>query len=71
MKPYGLPRILGVAEPDLQDIAEYGRSGGVGNLRGKGGDYRSHFRNAAAKAATRRIHKRRARAEGKAEARAR
>lgn len=70
MKPYGLPRVSGVAAPDLKDIREFGRPGGVGNLPGKGGDVRSHFRNPAAKAATRRLFKRRARAAGKAEAHA-
>jgi len=66
MKPYGLPRNDDVAHPDLADIKEYGRPGRVGNLPGKGGDVRSHFRNPASKAATRRVYKRRARADGKA-----
>ena len=67
MKPYGLPRVSAVSEPDLADIKEFGRPGRVGNLPGKGGDLRSHFKRAASKAATRRVFKRRARAEGRAE----
>lgn len=67
MKPYGLPRVHGVSWPDVGDIKEFGRPGSAGHLRGRGGDFRSYFRNPAAKAATRRIYKRRARAAGKAE----
>ena len=65
MEAYGLPRMCGVSWPDVGDIKEFGRPGGAGNLRGKGGDIRSFFRNPAAKAAIRRIYKRRARNEGK------
>lgn len=69
MKPYGLPRVSGTSWPDVGDIKEFGRPGSAGHLVGKGGDYRSYFRNAAAKAATRRTYKRRARSAGKAAAR--
>ncbi len=64
MKPYGLPRSKDVSHPDLADIKAYGLPGCAGNLPGKGGDIRSHFRSAAAKAGVRRIFKRRARREG-------
>lgn len=69
MKAYGIPRDSSYAYPDKGDIRDFGLPGCAGSFPGKGGEYRSHFKNAAAKAATRRIYKRRARAEGKAAAR--
>ena len=68
MKPYGIPRLPEISEPDMGDIKEFARPGRVGNLPTKGGDIRSHDKNSAAKRATRRVYKRRARAEGKAAA---
>lgn len=61
MKPYGLPRIGAIEWPDLADIIEFGRPGRVGNLTGKGGDIRSHFKSARKKASVRRYFKRRER----------
>ncbi len=66
MKAYGLPRVPEISFPDVGDIREFARPGRVGRFPGKGGDYRSWDKNVAAKKATRRIYKRRARAEGKA-----
>ena len=65
MKAYGLPRISEIAFPDVADITHHGLKSSVGHLRGKGGDIRSSFKNPEAKARTRRLFKRRARAEGK------
>ncbi len=65
MKPYGLPNNDSVNNPDVADIGEYARPGRCGHLPGKGGDIRSYFKNAAAKATTRRLYKRRARREGR------
>ena len=65
MKPYGLPRICSVEWPDMADIVEFGRPGCVGNLVGKGGDIRSHFKSARRKAQIRRYFKRRERYNAK------
>lgn len=66
MRPYGLPRVFGINWPDMADIIEFGRPGRVGNLRGPGGDFRSHFKSARQKASIRRCFKRRARRMSKA-----
>ncbi len=52
-------------EPDCGDIKNHGLASAAGHLPGKGGDIRSCHRSAAAKAAARRVLKRRARNEGK------
>lgn len=66
MKPYGIPRVHGVSWPDKGDMKEFARKSSVGNFRVRGGAYRGTHKNKAAKATTRRIYKRRARAEAKA-----
>ena len=67
MKPYGLPRVHGVAHPDCADLLEFGRASHVGHIRGRSGDFRNSTRNPDSKATTRRIYKRRARAAGRTE----
>lgn len=61
MKPYGLPRRLGVEQPDVGDIKEYGRASHVGRLREKCGRFKSYFRKASSKRKTRRYWKKLAR----------
>lgn len=65
MRGYGLPRNHDVAGPDVGDIKAYGMPGSAGHLRGKGGVYRSYFKNPFAKRAARRYWKRCERAAGK------
>lgn len=65
MRGYGLPRNTEVAAPDVGDIKAYGMSGSTGHLRGKGGDFRSFFKNPFAKRRTRRYWKRVERAAGR------
>jgi hypothetical protein len=65
MRPYGTPRVFGINNPDKGDIKEFARKSSVGSI-GRNGEYRGLHKNKAAKAATRRIYKRRARAENKA-----
>ena len=66
MRAYGLPRNHDVTSPDCADIRLYGLKGSAGHLPGPGGDIRSSFRNAAAKARARRTYARQARAAGRA-----
>ena len=61
MKAYGIPRSYNVGD----SIRLYGLQSSVGYLPGKGGDIRSYFRSAAAKARARRMWKRVARRQGK------
>ena len=68
MRPYGIPKHPNVESPDLGDIREFGLKSAVGHLRGRGGEYRSHFTSPTAKARTRRLFKRAARAAGRAAA---
>lgn len=65
MKPYGIPRKLQFLYPDMGDIAQAGLKSSTGHFPGKGGEYRSNFKNASAKRATRRTFKRKARAESR------
>lgn len=65
MRAYGIPREFCYAYPDKGGCREFGLPGCAGHLPGKGGGYRSNFKSAAAKAATRRLYKRRARLAGK------
>lgn len=65
MKPYGIPRKLCFLYPDMGDIAEAGLKSSTGHFPGKGGDYRSNFKNSSAKRVTRRRYKRKARAEAR------
>jgi hypothetical protein len=66
MRPYGTPRVHGINWPDKADLIEFARASHVGHLRGKGGEFHNSVRNPDAKARTRRIYARRARARGKA-----
>lgn len=61
MKPYGIPRNFDTEYPDLADMQHYGLKASKGNLQGKGGDIRRTQKSAKAKAASRRIYKRKAR----------
>lgn len=63
MRGYGLPRVF--RYPDVGEIQELGLQSSFGKLPGKGGEIRSQFKNSDDKRRTRRIYKRRARAEGK------
>ena len=63
MKAYGLKSVE--EWPDVADIHAQARKSSVGKPRSKGGDFRGYHKNKAAKAASRRIFKRRARREGK------
>lgn len=65
MRGYGLPRLACFKYPDVGDIHEFGLKSSKGHLPGKGGAIRSYFKDAGDKTKTRRIYKRRARAEGK------
>jgi hypothetical protein len=65
MKAYGLPRDLDVEFPDLADIRYYGLKSSRSRLPGKGGDIKNSFHRSAAKRATRRIWKKRARLAAK------
>lgn len=65
MKPYGIPRKLLWMYPDMGDIAQGGLKSSTGRFPGKSGECRSNFKNSSAKRATRRIFKRKARAEGR------
>ena len=64
MKPYGLKKRVNVENPDIGDILEAGFKSSIGNLPGKGGDYRScqHTKN---KRRSRRIWKKLARRKNK------
>jgi hypothetical protein len=66
VKPYGIPRVFGVSQPDKADLIEFARASRVGHLPSRSGDCHNVRRSAAAKARTRRTFARRARAEGKA-----
>lgn len=59
MKAYGIPRNPDVAWPDVADIKLYGLKTSAGG--------KPYIRNARAKASTRRIWKRKARAEARRE----
>lgn len=63
MKPYGLNP---TEHPDVGDIQNEGRKSSIGRLPGKGGDRKS-YQKPAKKRASRRVYKRRARQQGKAE----
>jgi len=65
MRGYGLPRNDDVASPDPGDIKTYGMPGSAGHLRGRGGVFRSYFKNPYAKRRSRRYWKRIERAAGK------
>ncbi|HAM52833.1 MAG TPA: hypothetical protein DCP92_19850 [Nitrospiraceae bacterium] len=65
MKPYGIPRDPELEYPDISTIQTYGFKSSCGCLPGKSGDYRPYLCGAN-KARTRRIWKRKARAEGRA-----
>ena len=65
MKPYGIPRDPELEYPDVGTIQAYGFKSSVGRIAGKSGDYRPYICGAH-KARTRRLWKRKARAEGKA-----
>lgn len=65
MKPYGLPRILDLIQPDCADINLYALKSSSSHIKGKGGDIRNSVRNSAVKRATRRIYKKRIRAKHK------
>lgn len=64
MKPYGIPRVPELDFPDVYDIKKFGFASHIGRLPGKSGDFRPYIRGTN-KASTRRIWKRKARAEGK------
>jgi hypothetical protein len=65
MRPYGLEYAL-IVGPDVGDIKEQARKGSVGRFAGKSGDFHPYARGSG-KRATRRLHKRAARARGRAE----
>lgn len=60
VRPYGIPRTLDVAFPDVGDIRRFGLASHVGSLPGKSGDFHPYCRGEK-KARTRRIWKRRER----------
>lgn len=64
MRPYGLEHSL-IPWPDVADLRAQARKGRVGHLATKSGEYRGHYRNTAAKRATRVAIKRGARAAGR------
>ena len=68
MRPYGLPRVPEFEFPDVADIGCAGFKSSVGCLPGKGGEYRGIQRSKNRQSA-RRIWKRRARRDGRAEIR--
>ena len=68
MRGYGLPRNHDVEAPDCLDIATYGLKSCIGSVVRKNGERHNSFRNVDAKARTRRIWAKKARAEGKAAA---
>lgn len=61
MKPYGIPRNMDVQWPDQLDCVTYAFKDSRAKVKGLGGDRHSIMRNKAAKAATRRYWKRKAR----------
>ena len=65
MRPYG---VLIIEHPDVADIQAMGAKGSVGKFPGKGGDYRGYARGDN-KRRTRRLHKRRARRDGRTQIR--
>ena len=65
MRPYGIPRDPELEYPDVGTIQAYGFKSSCGRFPGKSGDYRPYICGAH-KARTRRIWKRKARAEGRA-----
>ena len=67
VRPYGIRRDKSLHSPDITDIKSYGLKSAIGRPRGKGGDFRNMFGNVALKRQRRRILKRMARAEGKAQ----
>lgn len=64
MKAYGIPRHNDVEFPDIGDIKGFGLASHVGSVP-KHGIHRGLHKDKAAKAATRRFYKRKARKEGK------
>ncbi|MDF1690718.1 MAG: hypothetical protein P1U35_14075 [Cycloclasticus sp.] len=69
MKSYGIPRNMDVERPDLADIRTYGFKSSISRVQSKSGDRKNSFRKSAAKRATRRIWKKKARIAGKQQAR--
>ena len=65
MKPYGIPRVPEIDFPDVGDIQRFGFKSSCGKIVGKSGDFHPYL-CPNHKARTRRIWKRKARAEGKA-----
>jgi hypothetical protein len=66
VKPNGIPREPELEYPDVGTIQAYGFKSSCGCLPGKSGDYRPYV-CCAHKARTRRIWKRKGRAEGRAQ----
>ena len=65
MKAYGIDSMP--THCDVADIHAFGLKSSAGKLRGKGGDIQSNHRNSEVKRQTRRMFKRRARAQGRKE----
>lgn len=57
MKGYGIPRHLGAQWPDVADGRKYAVQASAVNLRGKGGDIRSNYKNSSVKRSVRRYWK--------------
>lgn len=55
MKAYGVPRVKGIDQPDIQDVRRYGLRASLLKSPGKSGVTRSTFKDPAQKQAARRV----------------
>jgi hypothetical protein len=60
MKPYGVPRVPEIVNPDVADIQKFGLKSSIGRVVGKGGDIKC-YQKPNQKASSRRIWKKKAR----------